>query len=256
MSRSADKRALVETFFQQIEKLEATPGVSSYSSVGSENEIKKVLKAVPSDWEPPFVARLYYESLKKLGIRAELKSVKPEHYPSMVKGFETIASHLGTDKAGLVHRIEMLILWENGAPGSVPQQRFARNLAFVLKANGFTNIPGLAKSRDAFDAFASDAELTSIGRDVLGRVEREGGCNSLELFCYWGLVYLQLLERSSDSEKFLDAFLASKDAPDARRRVFLVNRFILANKKDPYFAALNDRLRNKYPDAWLDEYHA
>jgi len=254
MAGSKDKRALVEKFFQEIEALEANPNLSPFSSVASERDARKVLKAVPNDWEPPFVERFYFECLKKGGIRAELKAVKPAHYDAMSRAFDRIAKVLGTEKAGLVHEVEMLILWEGRTPGAIERDRFLRNLAFVVAAERFTNIPNLAKKRASFEPFAEDAGLVELARIVLERVDDSDQNTGNELFCYWALVYLLMLDQSAESQAFLQRFVADQGAPGMRQRVFLVNRFLLANKKDPYFASLADQLRKSYPKDWLDVY--
>jgi len=254
MAGSKDKRALIEKYFQEIEALEANPNIRSFSSVPSEREARKVLKAVPTDWEPPFVERLYFESLKKGGMRAELKTVKPDHYALMCAAFRRIAKAIGTEKAGLVNEIELLILWECGTPGAIDRDQFLRNLGFVLTVEKFTNIPNLAKKRTTFEPFAEDAELVEIARNVLERVSDADQDTGHELFCYWSLVYLLMLDQRPKSKAFLQRFVADKEAPGMRQRVFLINRFLLANKKDPFFVTMNDQLRGKYPKDWLDVY--
>ena len=258
MAGSKDKRAVVEQFFHDLEALEANPKRSSFSSVPSEAAAQKVLKAVPNVWEPPFVQRLYRKCLKKGGVRSELKSIKPNHFDAMAQAFKDISRHLGTEKAGLIHEIEVLILWECAEPGSIGRERFLRNLGFVLTAERFTNIPNLAKKRASFEPLAQDQQLVALARRVLERVEEREQQTGNELFCYWALVYLLLLDRSEPSEAFLDTFLPCNKTghcmPGMRNRLFLVNRFLLANKRDPYFKALDTKLRNAYPKDWLDTY--
>ena len=110
MAGSQAKRAAVEKFFQEVEALEADPNTSSFSWVASDPAARKVLKAVPADWEPPFVQRLYFECLRRGGVRPELKAVKPIHYNAMAEAFGQVAKHLGTEKAGMVYEVELLIL--------------------------------------------------------------------------------------------------------------------------------------------------
>ena len=248
------KRALVERFFAEIEALEAAPGKSPFSHVDSQREVAKVLEAVPPKWEAPFVARLYRESLKKLGASGWLKKVKAPHYAAMAAGFEALGPHLGTAKAGMLGRIESDFLWALQPPGTIAQDRFVRNLDFLLVCIRCTNVPSLAGKHSALASHGRDEEIVALARDLIEAKKLAWDRGTYELLVFWGLLYLVMLDESDGSRALVARFLAPSEHPQMRMRVFLANHLIKAKKSDPRFVALREELLAAFPPEWLSTY--
>ena len=254
MASSSEKRTVVETYFGEIEALEANSELSPFSAVYSQPAIDKLLRAVPVNWEPTFVQRLYREAVKKRGVRVELRAVKPVHYPALVSAFEQIGNALGTDEAGLLLAIHFHLLWECDKPGEVDQKRFLRNLEPILAAARFTSIPYMARKPANFTPFAADDNLVAIARRVLARCTAAEHGFGADLQCYWSLVFLQLLNQGDEAQVFLEGFLDNQPWAGMRQRIFLTYVLLSANDKDPFMAAWRERLRETYPSEWLEHW--